>query len=162
MDITKQNEMTRIHLNTEAAAELTQHLNQLLADYQLYYQNLRGLHWNIKGEHFFTLHEKFEDLYDDAAETIDMVAERILTLQGVPLHTYSDYISTSEIQPAKNISKDRTAVETVLQNSQHIIARLRQIAARADELEDDGTNDMMVEILRKLEKDTWMLASWLG
>ena len=23
-------------------------LNQLLADYQIHYQNLRGLHWNIK------------------------------------------------------------------------------------------------------------------
>ena len=28
-------------------------LNKLLADYQIYYQNLRGFHWNIKGQQFF-------------------------------------------------------------------------------------------------------------
>ena len=38
-------------------------LNILLANYQTYYQNLRGVHWNIKGKRFFELHVKFEDPY---------------------------------------------------------------------------------------------------
>ena len=59
-------------------------LNQLLSDYHIYYQNLRGFHWNIKGRDFFELHVKFEELYTDTAVKIDEVAERILTL-GTPM-----------------------------------------------------------------------------
>ena len=57
-------------------------MNELLANFQVYYQNLRGLHWNIKGKSFFELHVKFEELYTDSQEKIDMIAERILTLEG--------------------------------------------------------------------------------
>ncbi len=39
---------------------VTKGLQQLLADLQVYYTNLRGFHWNIKGREFFLLHEKFE------------------------------------------------------------------------------------------------------
>ena len=31
-------------------------LAQLLADFQIYYTNLRDLHWNVKGHGFFVLH----------------------------------------------------------------------------------------------------------
>ena len=57
-------------------------LKQLLADYQIFYSNLRGLHWNIKGHGFFVLHAKFEELYDDVSEKADELAERILMLRG--------------------------------------------------------------------------------
>jgi starvation-inducible DNA-binding protein len=57
----------------------------------LYYQNLRGIHWNIKGRAFFDLHVKFEELYNDANMKVDEIAERILTLGETPLHTFDDY-----------------------------------------------------------------------
>ena len=57
-------------------------LNILLSNYQTYYQNLRGVHWNIKGKRFFELHVKFEELYNAAQEQVDEIAERILTLGG--------------------------------------------------------------------------------
>ena len=45
---------------------LSAELNILLANFQIYYQNLRGLHWNIRGRRFFDLHLKFEELYNDS------------------------------------------------------------------------------------------------
>ena len=59
-----------LHLNESAVANVVIGLNQLLADYQIFYQNLRGFHWNIKGHGFFVLHDKFEDIYDDVANKI--------------------------------------------------------------------------------------------
>ena len=59
-------------------------MKQLLADYQVFYTNLRGFHWNIKGHGFFVLHGKFEDMYNNAAEKVDELAERILMLGGEP------------------------------------------------------------------------------
>jgi DNA-binding ferritin-like protein len=54
--------LNSIGLDTEKTKGLADDLNQLLANFQLYYQNLRGIHWNIKGRAFFDLHVKFEEL----------------------------------------------------------------------------------------------------
>lgn len=52
-------------------------LNSLLSNYQVYYQNLRRIHWNIRGKRFFDLHVKFEELYNDSQLKIDLIAERV-------------------------------------------------------------------------------------
>ena len=84
--------MNYIGMKEKAIEETVQSLNELLANYHLYYQNLRNYHWNISGEHFFDLHEKFENLYNDAKVSIDEIAERILTLRMKPVSTLKEYI----------------------------------------------------------------------
>ena len=66
--------------NESGANNVVASWQQLLADFQVYYTNLRGFHWNIKGHGFFVLHGKFEDMYNNAAEKVDELAERILML----------------------------------------------------------------------------------
>ena len=83
--------LNQIGLNEMKAMELTKELNELLANYSIFYQNVRGYHWNIKGEKFFELHAKFEELYNDLFVKIDEIAERILTLGGMPNHNFSEY-----------------------------------------------------------------------
>ena len=73
-------------------------MTQPFARYSIFYQNIRGYHWNIKGEKFFELHLKFEELYNDLFLKIDEVAERILTLGHTPTHNYTDYRATSKIK----------------------------------------------------------------
>ena len=50
-----------IGLNVEQSQQVVNVLNELLANFQVYYQNLRGFHWNIRGNRFFILHAKFEE-----------------------------------------------------------------------------------------------------
>ena len=85
-----------IHLDAVAAGKVVEALQQLLADYQVFYTNLRGFHWNIKGHGFFVLHSKFEDMYNDAAEKVDELAERILMLGGVPVNKFSEYLKVAK------------------------------------------------------------------
>ena len=80
--------VTILGLDKEKTERLVINLNGLLSNFQVYYQNLRGLHWNIKGKSFFKLHVKFEEYYTYSQEKIDLIAERILTLGGNPLHTF--------------------------------------------------------------------------
>lgn len=80
-----------IGLDSEKSQKVIELLNGLLANYQVYYQNVRGFHWNVRGNRFFVLHAKFEELYNDAVEKVDGNAERVLTLGGVPLHSYAAY-----------------------------------------------------------------------
>ena len=49
-----------IGLDIQKSKEVSNMLNDLLANYQVFYQNLRGFHWNVKGKAFFELHLKFE------------------------------------------------------------------------------------------------------
>lgn len=149
-------------LKKEDTKELVEGLNKLLANFQVYYQNLRGLHWNIKGKNFFMLHEKFEELYTDSQEKIDMIAERILTLQGTPLHTFDDYIKASKIKVGKNITKDVESVELVRDSLSELLSIERDILELAGEAEDEGTNSMMSDFISEQEKTIWMLNAWLG
>lgn len=149
-------------LKKEDAKDLVEGLNKLLANFQVYYQNLRGLHWNIKGKNFFRLHEKFEELYTDSQEKIDLIAERILTLQGTPLHTFSDYVKEAKVKVGKNITDDVESVELVVEALSELLAVERDILELADKAEDEGTNSMMSDFISEQEKTIWMLNAWLG
>jgi starvation-inducible DNA-binding protein len=153
---------TILGLNKNKVTELNMNLNELLANFQVYYQNLRGLHWNIKGKSFFELHVKFEELYTDSQEKIDMIAERILTLEGNPLHTFDDYTNLSKVPVGKDISNDTTSVELVVNSLSILIAVERNILDQSAEANDEGTNAMMSDFIAEQEKTIWMLKSWLA
>ncbi|MGB0869803.1 MAG: Dps family protein [Flavobacteriales bacterium] len=151
----------QIGLPNEEVKQLQLELNALLANFQLYYQNLRGFHWNIKGRHFFELHVKFEELYNDSQEKIDLIAERILTLNHQPLHTFKDYIKYSEIKSAKNMSSDRKIMKHIMASLQTLIILERKILNTASDIEDEGTTAMMSDFIGEQEKTVWMLNAWL-
>ncbi len=141
--------------------EMARALNVLLSNFQVYYQNLRGLHWNIRGKRFFNLHMKFEELYNDAQLKIDMVAERVLTIGGTPLHTFEDYIANNRLEVGKNISNDEKAVHLIVASLTDLLKIERQILARSGEINDEGTNAMMSDFISEQEKTVWMMNAWL-
>jgi starvation-inducible DNA-binding protein len=153
---------TTIGLNPAQSLELSDKLNTLLSNFQVYYQNLRGLHWNIKGRNFFELHLKFEELYTDAQEKVDLIAERILTLEGTPLHTFADYMGLSEIKAGKNITNDEEAVNLIVSSLSTLLQIERDILNVSDAADDEGTNSMMSDFITEQEKTVWMLKAWLS
>jgi starvation-inducible DNA-binding protein len=141
---------------------VTGQLNIILSDLQVYYQNLRGYHWNIKGKNFFSLHDKFEALYLDAAEKADEVAERILTLGGRPLHTLADFINNTSLEARPDIETGQEAVHAVLSDIENLIRSFRKLLKAAGEEEDEGTVALMSDFIREFEKTRWMFRSWLS
>ena len=151
-----------IGLSTEQSKTLAGDLNTLLANFQTYYQNLRGIHWNIKGRSFFDLHAKFEELYTDANLKVDMVAERILTLGGTPLHTFDDYTAASKVPVGRNVRKDEAAIRLIVDSLRELLLIERHILEAADEAGDEGTNAMMSDFITEQEKTVWMMKAWLA
>lgn len=151
-----------IGLDIEKSRELSGELNILLANFQQYYQNLRGIHWNIKGKRFFDLHVKFEELYNDANLKVDEIAERILTLGGVPMHTYEDYQQNSKVRVGKNITKDEEAIRLIVDSLSQLLMLERNILEVAGEANDEGTNSMMSDFITEQEKTVWMMKAWLA
>ncbi|MXV39223.1 DNA starvation/stationary phase protection protein [Flavobacteriaceae bacterium Ap0902] len=154
--------LTTIGLDAKKSTEVAEDLNKLLANFQVYYQNLRSVHWNIKGHNFFALHNKFEDMYTEAQGQIDDIAERILTLGETPLHTFQDYLDLSNVKVAKNVTKDTETVKVILDSLKELLIVERDILDKSDELDDEGTNAMMSDFISGQEKTAWMLNSWLN
>lgn len=137
-------------------------MNDLLANYHIYYQNVRGCHWNVKGKNFFTLHVKFEELYTQALLAIDEIAERVLTLGKPPYSTLQKYIDESEIKQIDTIGlKDTDMVKLVVKNMDQLIVKQRVVLKTSDEAGDDGTNDLVNRLMQFLEKENWMLRSFV-
>ena len=150
-----------IGLDIAKAEKLAKRLNILLANYSLFYQNVRGFHWNIKGEKFFELHVKFEELYNDLLLKIDEVAERILTLGYAPEHNYSLYNKTSAIKESTKVTDGLKAVDQILESFKTVISIQRELLTIAADANDEGTNALMSDYIRMQEKQVWMYSAFL-
>lgn len=151
-----------IGLENNNAKQLAKKLNELLANYSVFYQNTRGSHWNIKGEKFFELHLRFEELYNDLLLKIDEVAERILTLGHSPSHNYSDYTRISKITESKEVSDGIKSVTNILESFKIIITLQRDLLILSAEAGDEGTNAQMSDYIRAQEKLVWMYSAFLN
>ncbi|MGQ2984078.1 Dps family protein [Flavobacterium sp.] len=156
----KQEDTNILGLPVKEAEVIAAELNILLSNFQVYYQNLRGIHWNIRGKRFFDLHVKFEELYNDAQLKIDMVAERVLTLGFTPLHTFEDYIANNRLEVGKNISKDTEAVHLIMASLADLLKIERVILGETEKISDEGTNSMMSDFIKEQEKTMWMMKAW--
>jgi starvation-inducible DNA-binding protein len=158
----KAEQMNQIGLDAERVVTIANGLNELLSDYQIHYQNLRGFHWNVKGHKFFELHAKFEEMYEAAKNIIDEIAERVLTLGFTPLHTLTDYIANARVKEARNVSNDKDTVKHTISDLQELIEKEREVWSIADEVNDVGTTSILENYIAAQEKNIWMLNSWLN
>ncbi|MGJ8660871.1 MAG: Dps family protein [Bacteroidota bacterium] len=155
-------ETNNIGLSHEKSKVLAVQLNDLLANYQIFYMNVRGFHWNIKGPKFFEFHVKFEELYNDLLLKIDEIAERTVTLGYTPMHAFSDYIEQSQIQELKNASDGKSNVKSILDSFEVLLLKQRKILALSADANDEGSNALMSDYIREQEKLVWMYNSFLG
>ncbi|MGL6361921.1 Dps family protein [Aeromonas veronii] len=151
-----------IGLDTAQSQALAAELNKLLASYQILYMNVRGFHWNIRGNQFFELHLKFEEIYNDLLLKVDALAERILTLDGVPMHSFSDYLKVSAIPEQKRLHDGRACVESLLDSFRELLVAQRRILGQAAEAGDEGTASILSDYVQQQEKLVWMLRAYLA
>ncbi|WP_179019506.1 Dps family protein [Winogradskyella forsetii] len=149
--------MSYLNIKDDKLMPTVVELNTLLADYHIYYQNLRNFHWNILGENFFDLHVKFEELYNDARIKIDEIAERILTLRYHPMSKLEDYLKSASIKEVSSKLTDKEMVSTILNNHAILLKQMSNVVNKADEIGDEGTIDLIGAYIRELEKNSWML-----
>lgn len=136
-------------------------LNTLLSSYQLHYQNLRSLHWNIKGQAFFELHLKYEELYARTQIIIDDIAERLLSIGEAPLSRFSDYAVHSLVKENAIIHDGKNGVNYILKAQNDLLVIEKEILNLSSEADDEGTNSLMSDLIREKEKTNWMFKAWL-
>jgi len=152
-----------LELEEPVRLEMTEQLNLLLADTMTLRDLYKKSHWQVAGPTFYQLHLLFDKHYEEQVQVVDEIAERIQLLGGVSLAMAADVAETTRIErPPRGREEVPVQISRLLDAHQIIIGHCRQLARRASELGDDGTNDMVVsDVLRANELQVWFLGEHL-
>lgn len=158
------NHLLPLELEEPVRLEMTEQLNQLLADAMTLRDLYKKSHWQVAGPTFYQLHLLYDKHYDEQVELVDSIAERIQLLGGVSLAMAADVAETTQIERAPR-GREEVPVQLsrLLDAHQVIIGETRKLARRASQIGDDGTNDLLVsQVLRTNELQTWFLSEHLA
>ncbi|WP_241737999.1 Dps family protein [Hymenobacter polaris] len=150
-------------LSDEVRLDSVQQLNQLLADTMTMRDLYKKAHWQVTGPTFYQLHLLFDAHYEKQAELIDTIAERIQMLGGVTVALSFDVAELTSIPRAPRDREEvPVMISRLLQAHQIILKQCHDIAKRADETGDDGTNDLAVsDVMRENEQEVWFISEHL-
>jgi starvation-inducible DNA-binding protein len=157
------NHLLPLELEEPVRLEVTAQLNQLLADTMTLRDLYKKSHWQVAGPTFYQLHLLFDKHFNEQVELVDSIAERIQLLGGVSIAMAADVAETTQIErPPRGREEAPVQLSRLLDAHQVIIRQSRKLARRASELGDDGTNDLVVsEVLRINELQVWFLSEHL-
>jgi starvation-inducible DNA-binding protein len=152
-----------LELEEPVRLEMTEQLNQLLADTITLRDLYKKSHWQVTGPTFYQLHLLFDKHFGEQTELVDAIAERIQLLGGVSIAMAADVAETTQIErPPRGREEVPVQLSRLLDAHQIIIRQCRSLARLASKIGDDGTNDLVVsEVLRRNELQTWFLSEHL-
>lgn len=152
-----------LDLEEPVRLEMTEQLNQLLADTITLRDLYKKSHWQVAGPTFYQLHLLYDKHYEEQNEIVDTIAERIQLLGGVSLAMAADVAETTRIErPPRGREEVPVQISRLLDAHQLIIGHCRKLARRASTIGDDGTNDLVVsDVLRANELQVWFLSEHL-
>jgi starvation-inducible DNA-binding protein len=138
-------------------------LNQLLADSITLRDMYKKHHWQVSGPTFYQLHLLFDKHFDEQIEMVDTIAERVQLLGGVTIAMGGDVAEVTKIQrPPRGREEVPVQISRLLEAHKIIIQSCLDIAEKASEGGDQGTNDLVVSnILRPNELQSWFIGQHL-
>src|ERR1700752_4674091 len=148
-----------LDLEEPVRLEMTEQLNQLLADTMTLRDLYKKSHWQVAGPTFYQLHLLYDKHYEEQDEIVDKIAERIQLLGGISLAMAADIAETTHIErPPRGREEVPVQISRLLEAHQLIIGHCRKLAKRAQTIGDHGTNDLVVsDVLRTNELQQWFL-----
>ncbi len=149
-----------LQLEEPVRLEMTEQLNQLLADSMCLRDLYKKAHWQVLGPTFYQLHLLFDKHFNEQVDVVDTIAERIQLLGGLALAMAADVAETTQIaRPPRGREEVPVVISRMLDAHQVIIQQCRELADRADKLGDDGTNDLVLsDVLRPNELQSWFIS----
>jgi len=139
-------------------------LNPILADTMTLRDLYKKHHWQVSGPTFYQLHLLFDKHYGEQAELVDALAERIQTLGGIAIAMAHDVAETTRIARPPRGREDSTVQLFRLMEAHELVIGAAREAARAAAADgDEGTNDLLVsDVLRLNELQVWFVSEQLA
>jgi starvation-inducible DNA-binding protein len=152
-----------IGLSDAVCAESVEMLNLALADTAVLRDMYKKHHWQVSGPTFYQLHLLFDKHFAEQVELVDRLAERVQMLGGVAIAMAHDIAETTRIErPPRGREEVPVQLSRLLQAHELILVESRAAARHADEIGDDGTNDLLIsDVIRTNEMQVWFLAEHL-
>lgn len=143
-------------------SETVSKLKRLLSSWTVFYQKTHTFHWDLTGENFLSLHKHLEKLYDESVDHTDAIAERLRQIGEKTALTLNGASADSVVQD----SNDADTIEEVLSDLITGIAQLTSVQTEiyneSDEQGDYVTADLMTQLSKWCEFNSWFLASISG
>lgn len=152
-----------IGLNEDTRRQICERLNVLLADTASMRDLYKKSHWQVSGPTFYQLHLLFDKHFGEQVELVDLLAERIQILGGVSVAMAHDVAELTRLErPPKGREEVPVQISRLLEAHALIIKNTRDLAGKAAEMGDDGTNDLLVSnVLRTNELQVWFVSEHL-
>jgi len=152
--------MLPLELEEPVRLEMTEQLNQLLADTMTLRDLYKKSHWQVAGPTFYQLHLLFDKHFGEQSELVDAIAERIQLLGGISIAMAHDVAETTRIErPPRGREEVPVQISRLLEAHELILKEARTMAKQAVDAGDDGTNDLLVsDVIRTNELQTWFVA----
>lgn len=146
-------------LPPQVRKEVVEGLNQVLADTMTLRDLYKKSHWQVSGATFYQLHLLFDKHYTEQVELVDTIAERIQIMGGISIAMAHDVAQRTNIErPVQGREEVPVLLSRLLDAHELIVKETREMAKKATELGDDGTNDLLIsDVLRTNELQIWFL-----
>jgi starvation-inducible DNA-binding protein len=138
-------------------------LNQVLADTVTLRDMYKKHHWQVVGPTFNQLHLMYDKHHEAQVELVDAIAERIQVLGGVSLAMAADIAEETRVpRPPRGREPADVQLSRLIDAHTLILKESREMADKADDAGDSGTNDLLVsQVVRCNELQVWFLSEHL-
>jgi starvation-inducible DNA-binding protein len=122
----------------------------------------KQLHWTVVGPHFRSLHLQLDELVDSWRELADTVAERAVALGFMPDGQSATIAADTPVRTVERGElEDKLVVRELTTRLADVAERVRERMDRLGEL-DAATQDVVIEVIRALEEQLWMIRTQLS
>ncbi len=137
-------------LNPEPAEELSERLNVLLANYQLFLQNIRSLFWNPRLRIFMDFGGALGKLRKIMQQDAEVIANSILLLGHAPSSSAMDFMTKGDIASADSIEDLDTGLKVIINNTVEILDHVEEVIDFISDWEEDGALELLDQLEERL------------
>jgi starvation-inducible DNA-binding protein len=148
-------------INEKDRLKVVEGLSRLLADTYTLYLKTHNFHWNVTGPMFQTLHTMFQTQYTEMWTNIDLIAERIRSLDAPAPGTYAEFSKLASIKETAGNPKAQDMIRILLEGHEAVTRTARKVFPAAEQANDQPTMDLLTQRMEVHEKTAWMLRSLL-
>jgi starvation-inducible DNA-binding protein len=139
-------------------AQVSELLNNRLADAIDLQTQAKQAHWNVKGPQFIALHKLFDEIVEAVAEYVDLLAERVVQLGGTAEGTARVVAERSELpEYPLTITTGEEHVWALSSALSGFGERIRRAIDQTADLDDVDSSDICTEISRGTDKWLWFV-----
>ena len=152
-------ETSRTDLDSDAVADISGALRQLLADVFVLYVKTKNFHWHMSGRHFRDYHLLLDEHSDQIFAMTDVIAERARKIGAPTLRSIGEISRHQRLQDNNNefvTPKDMLA--ELFADNRQLILWLRSTHEVCEQHSDVATASLIEVWIDETERRTWFLS----